>query len=275
MLTRRLPATGEEIPVIGLGTWQVFDVEATPSELAQRRAVLEALFAAGGRVIDSSPMYGRAEAITGMLLKDMDAREKAYLATKVWTQGEAAGIAQMEASFAKLQAGRTIDLMQIHNLVDWRTHLKTLRRWKGDGRVRAIGITHYTVSSLADLEAVIKTEAIDVVQLVHSIGVRAAEDRILPLCQERGVGVIVNQPFGQGGFFARVRGKPLPDWAAELGIASWAQLFLKYIVSHPAVTCAIPGTSKAGNMADNAAAGSGRMPDAAERRRMAQLWDRI
>ncbi len=275
MLTRKIAATGEDMPVIGLGTWQVFDVEATAAELAPRREVLDVLFAAGGRMIDSSPMYGRAEAITGTLLHQMQARDKAYLATKVWTTGEAAGIAQMQASMAKMAAGKTIDLIQIHNLVDWRTHLKSLRKWKDEGKVRSIGITHYTVSSLDDLAAVIKAETIDVVQLVHSIGVRAAEDRLLPLCAEKGVATIINQPFGQGAYFGKVKGKPLPDWAGELGIASWGQLFLKFIVSHPAVTCVIPGTSKPEHMRDNVAAGSGPMPDAKARARLAAVWDAL
>lgn len=275
MLTRKISATGDAMPVIGLGTWQVFDVEPIAAELAPRREVLDILFTAGGRMIDSSPMYGRSEEITGRLLADMRARDKAFLATKVWTTGEAAGIAQMQTSIARMQAGKTIDLIQIHNLVDWRTHLKTLRKWKDEGRVRAIGITHYTVSSLDDLAAVVLAEKIDVVQCVHSIGVRAAENRLLPLCAERGVATIVNQPFAQGGHFRAVRGKPLPAWAADLGIASWAQLFLKYIASHPAVTCVIPGTAKPEHMRDNVAAGFGPMPDAAGRQLMATYWDSL
>ena len=275
MLTRKVMATGEDMPVIGLGTWQVFDVDATPAELAPRREVLEILFSAGGRMIDSSPMYGRSEEITGTLLRQMHARDKAYLATKVWTQGEAAGIAQMQTSMARMQAGKTIDLIQIHNLVDWRTHLKTLRKWKDEGRVRAIGLTHYTVSSLDDLAQVIRSEKVDFVQCVHSIGVRSAEDRLLPLCAEKGVATIINQPFGQGAHFQKVRGKPLPDWAAEMGIASWGQLFLKYIVSHPAVTCVIPGTGKPEHMRDNVVAGSGPLPDAKGRQRLAALWDSL
>jgi len=273
MLKRAIPSTGEAMPVIGLGTWQVFDVDGAPEELAQRREVLSVLFAAGGRMIDSSPMYGRSEAVVGTLLSAMKARDKAYLATKVWTRGEADGIRQMDTSIARMQAGASIDMMQIHNLVDWRTHLKTLRAWKDQGKVRAIGITHYTVPALDELAAIVRAETIDAVQLVHSIGVRAAEERLLPLCAERGVAVIVNQPFGQGSFFRRVKGKALPDWAAEMGIASWGQFLLKYIVSHPAVTCVIPGTSRPDHMRDNVAAGSGPMPDAAGRRRMAAYWD--
>ncbi len=273
MLKRPMLSTGEAMPVIGLGTWQVFDVEGSPQDLAQRREVLDVLFAAGGRMIDSSPMYGRSEAVVGMLLSTMNARDKAYLATKVWTRGEAEGIRQMETSMARMHAGASIDMMQIHNLVDWRTHLKTLRAWKEQGKVRAIGITHYTVPALDELAAIVRAEKIDAVQLVHSIGVRAAEERLLPLCAEKGVAVIVNQPFGQGSFFRRVNGKALPDWAAEMGIASWGQFFLKYIVSHPAVTCVIPGTSKPDNMRDNVAAGFGPMPDAAGPRRLAAYWD--
>jgi diketogulonate reductase-like aldo/keto reductase len=273
MLKRSIPATGEEMPVIGLGTWQVFDVDGTPQELEQRREVLAVLFAAGGRMIDSSPMYGRSEAVVGTLLSAMTARDKAYLATKVWTRGEAEGIRQMETSMSRLQAGASIDMMQIHNLVDWRTHLKTLRAWKEQGKVRAIGITHYTVPALDELAAIVRAEKIDAVQLVHSIGVRAAEERLLPLCAEKGVAVIVNQPFGQGSFFRRVKGKALPDWAAEMGIASWGQFFLKYIVSHPAGTCVIPATSRPDNMRENVAAGFGPMPDAAGRRRLADFWD--
>jgi diketogulonate reductase-like aldo/keto reductase len=272
MLTRRIASTGEDVPVIGLGTWQVFDVAGSTAELDERRAVLETLFAAGGRMIDSSPMYGRAEAVTGTLLAAMGARDKAWLATKVWTRGEAAGIRQMNESFARMQAGRRMDLMQVHNLVDWRTHLKTLRKWKDEGRVGAIGITHYTVPALEELAAIVRTEKIDAVQLVHSIGVTAAEDRLLPLCAERGVAVVVNQPFGQGAFFRTVRGRPLPAWIADMGIASWAQMFLQYIVSHPAVTCVIPGTAKPEHMRDNVAAGIGRLLDAAERRRLAEFW---
>ena len=275
MLKRSIHSTGETMPVIGLGTWQVFDVDGSPEELAQRRDVLQVLFDAGARMIDSSPMYGRSEAVVGTLLSTMKAREKAYLATKVWTRGEAEGIRQMETSMARMQSGASIDMMQIHNLVDWRTHLKTLRAWKEQGKVRAIGITHYTVPALDELAAIVRSEKIDAVQLVHSIGVRAAEDRLLPLCAEKGVAVIVNQPFGQGSFFRRVKGKALPEWASDMGIASWGQLFLKYIVSHPAVTCVIPGTSRPDNMRDNVAAGFGPMPDATARRRIAAYWDAL
>src|SRR5262245_46839568 len=214
MLTRPIPSSKEPLPIVGLGTWQTFDVGADREALDQRKEVLRILFEAGGRVIDSSPMYGRAEEVVGTLLEEMGARDKAFVATKVWTSGESAGIKQMQASSAKLRT-RTIDLMQIHNLVDWRTHLRTLRAWKEKKTFRYIGITHYTDPALDDLAAVIRAERIDFVQFGYSIASRAAEARLLPLCAERGVAVIVNQPFDSGALFGQVRGKALPDWAAE------------------------------------------------------------
>jgi diketogulonate reductase-like aldo/keto reductase len=271
MLTRPIPSTKEPLPVIGLGTWQTFDVGNERAALDQRKEVLRVLFEAGGKVIDSSPMYGRAEAVTGSLLSEMGAHEKAFLATKVWTSGEAAGIAQMKASSAKLQSP-VIDLMQIHNLLDWRTHLRTLRTWKEQKKFRYIGITHYTDPALDELAAIIRVERIDFVQFGYSIASRAAEARVLPLCAERGVAVIVNQPFDSGSLFGQVRGKALPELASELDCVSWSQVFLKYILGHPAVTCVIPGTAKPEHMRDNVAAGLGRLPDAGERKRMADYW---
>jgi len=272
MLTRPIPKSNEQLPVVGVGTWRAFDIGSERTALEQRKEVLRVLFEAGGSVIDSSPMYGRAESVVGTLLTEMKARDKSFLATKVWTSGEAAGAAQMSASFAKLQAD-TIDLMQIHNLLDWRTHLETLRSWQEKGRFRYIGITHYATSALEDLAAVIQTEPIDFVQLAYSIDVREAERSLLPHAAERGVAVLVNRPFSTGGLFGQVRGKVLPEWAAELDCASWGQFFLKFILGHPAVTCVIPGTARPEHMRDNVAAGLGRLPDAAERRRMAAYWD--
>lgn len=272
MLTRQIPALAEPLGVVGLGTWQVFDVEATPAELSARREVLDVLFAAGGRMIDSSPMYGRSEAVVGTLLQQMQARDKAFLATKVWTSGEAAGIAQMQASAAKLQT-QTIDLMQIHNLVDWRIHLKTLRAWKDRGQFRAIGITHYTTSALDELAAILRTEVVDFVQMAYSLDVRDAEQRLLPVARDRGVAVICNRPFSGGALFAKVKGKPLPGWAADIDAASWGQVFLKYLIGYPAVACVIPGTGKPAHMRDSVAAGFGRLPDAKQRAAMAQWWD--
>ena len=273
MLTRPIPQTGEPLPVIGIGTWQTFDIAPGSGDLDPRREVLRALFDAGGTLIDSSPMYGRAETVVGSLLGDMQPPAKPFLATKVWTTGEAAGIRQMTESAAKM--GGPIDLMQIHNLVDWRTHLRTLRAWKAEQRVRYIGLTHYTVPALDDLAAALKSEPVDFLQFVYSINVRAAEQMLLPLAAERGVAVIINRPFDGGGLFQRVRGKALPDWAADFDCASWPQFFLKYILGHPAVTCAIPATARPERARDMLAAGNGRLPDAAQRKRMAAYWDQL
>jgi diketogulonate reductase-like aldo/keto reductase len=275
MLSRLIPSSGEPIPVIGLGTWQAFDIGTDPRDVAQRRAVLEALFDADGTLIDSSPMYGHAESAVGSLLAGMATRPRVFLATKVWTTGEQQGIAQMRDSARKMRADR-IDLMQVHNLVDWRTHLRTLRQWKEQGKVRYIGITHYTVSALDELERIIRTEPIDFVQLVYSIGTRAAEHRLLPLAAERGVAVIANKPLGSGAFMSHVRDKPVPAWAiSDLGIGSWAQFMLKFIVGHPAITCVIPATADPGHMQDNAAAGHGPLPTEDQRAHMASDWDRL
>jgi diketogulonate reductase-like aldo/keto reductase len=274
MLKRKIPSSGEMLPVVGLGTWQTFDVGSDRSELDQRKDVLRVLFEAGGSVIDTSPMYGRAEAVTGTLLAEMGGRDKAFLATKVWTSGERAGIQQMEHSATRMQA-KVVDLMQIHNLVDWRTHLKTLRAWKEKGTFRYIGITHYTVPALDDLAAIVRAEQLDFVQLGYSIGVRAPELKLLPLCHERGVAVLANQPFDSGRHFSQARGKPLPGWAADIDAKSWGQVLLKYLLGHTAVTCVIPGTAKPDHMRDNVGAGLGRLPDDALRRRMAADWDRL
>jgi diketogulonate reductase-like aldo/keto reductase len=274
MITRNIPHGGEALPVIGLGTWQTFDVGNDAAALDQRREVLRILFDAGGTVIDSSPMYGRAEAVVGTLLSQMHARSKAFLATKVWTSGRAAGEAQMTSSAVKLQAP-VIDLMQIHNLVDWRTHLSTLRAWKEQKKFRYIGVTHYTVGGLDELAAVIRSEPIDFVQLAYSINVRQAETRLLALAAERGVAVITNLPFDSGSLFARVRAKALPDWAAEFDCSSWSQFFLKFIIGHPAITCVVPGTARPDHASDNVAAGFGRLPNDAQRRRMVAYWEHI
>jgi len=265
--TRPIPKTGEALPVVGLGTWQTFDIGTGADERAPREEVLKLLFAGGGKVIDSSPMYGRAEAVTGDLLAKLGVQAKAFIATKVWTNGREGGIRQMEESFRKLRV-RHIDLMQVHNLVDWRTHLQTLRAWKDQGRVRYVGITHYTSSALDNLIAVIKAERVDFVQMAYSIAVRDAEKRLLPFAAESSVAVLVNRPFEGGDLFSKVRGKKLPPWAADIDCASWGQFFLKFILSHPAVTCVIPGTAKPQHMADNLAAGRGRLPDQTTRKKM-------
>jgi len=268
MLTRAIPSTGEQLPVIGCGTYRGFDIGSERGAYRRLEQVLDALFAAGGSVIDSSPMYGRAEAVAGELLAQSNAHKKAFIATKVWTREREAGIAQMQNSFKLLQTDR-IDLMQIHNLVDWKVHLSTLREWKAAGRIRYLGITHYTSSAFADLEAVMRAEALDFVQFNYSAVDQAAERRLLPLAAERNIGVIANYPLASGAALRGVSSRPLPAWAAEIDCTSWSQLLLKFVVSHPAITCAIPGTGNPDHMADNACAGAGRMPDEAMRARIA------
>ena len=273
MLTRPIPSTGEPMPVIGLGTYQVFDVGKLAARPALRQ-VTSLLLERGGRMIDSSPMYGTAEAVTGEVLADLKARPKAFLATKVWISGKERGIAQMRQSAERFRTD-VIDLMQIHNLLDWQVHLQTLRTMKDAGKIRYLGITHYTTSALGQLADIIARERIDFVQLGYSIETREPEARVLKLCAERGVAVIVNQPFEQGGLFAKVRGRALPDWAAEFDCTSWAQFFLKYLTGHPAITCVIPATEKPDHMSDDLAAGYGKQPDAKQRARMAQFWEKL
>ena len=259
MNTRPIPSSREELPVIGCGTYIGFDQAPGSPAYAALPGVVEALFAAGGKVLDSSPMYGRAEETTGELLAANGRRSDAFLATKVWTSGQKEGIRQMEESMRLLRSPR-IDLMQVHNLVDWRTHLATLRAWKNAGRIRYLGITHYTASAYAEVEAVLRAEKPDFLQINYALDDREAERRLLPLAAERGVAVIVNMPFGGGGLLRGLLAKPLPSWAAEIGCASWAQLLLKFVLGHPAVTCAIPGTRRREHMEDNVRAGFGSVP---------------
>ena len=272
--SRPIPRTGERIPVIGLGTWQAFDVPRDGPERVAARETLRALVELGGSVVDSSPMYGAAEQAVGALAAKLGLAGKLFVATKVWTSGRDAGVRQMEASFRKFGAER-LDLMQVHNLVDTDVHLATLARWKEEGRVRYLGVTHYAASGHPGLEAAIRTHRPDFVQLNYSIAEREAERRLLPLAQAEGVAVLVNRPVGQGRLFARVKGKPLPGWASEIDCASWAQVFLKFILGHPAVTCVIPGTRNAAHLADNLGAASGRMPDPQLRARMATYFDSV
>jgi diketogulonate reductase-like aldo/keto reductase len=265
--TRLIPSTREPLPVIGCGTYRTFDVGATPEERGPLLAVLKALFAAGGSVIDTSPMYGAAERVVGDLLVQTQNRSRAFLATKVWTSGQRAGLDQINRSFALLQ-DRRIDLIQVHNLLDWKVQLSTLRDLKSAGRIRYIGITHYSASAFADVETVLRSETLDFLQINYAMNDTAVERRILPLAADRGVAVIVNQPFGGGGLLGELRNRPLPSWAQEIDCQSWAQVLLKFVLSHPAVTCVIPGTARPEHMLDNIGAGFGRMPDAALRARM-------
>jgi aryl-alcohol dehydrogenase-like predicted oxidoreductase len=272
MLTRKIPRSGEAVPVIGMGSSGTFDVGDGADQRAELAEVLRTLFAQGGRIIDSSPMYGRSEAVIGDLLRDTQLASRAWLATKVWTRGRAAGAEQIADSMGKLRTTR-LDLLQIHNLLDWREHLPTLRALAESGKVRYTGLTHYRDDQHAALEEVLRAERFDWVQFNYSIGERAAEQRLLPFCAGQGIAVMVNRPFQDGALFERVRGRPLPGWAAELGIASWGQYFLKYAISHPAVTCVIPATSKAKHMLDNAGAGQGPLPDERQRARMVEYLE--
>lgn len=267
MLTRPIPRTRELLPVIGLGTWQTFNVGEDAQERAPLKDVLKRFLEAGGRVIDSSPMYDRAETVVGDLLEELGQSRTPFLASKVWTMGKAEGEAQMRTSVKRMGRGR-MDLMQVHNLVDARTHLATLREWQRAGRIRYIGVTHYQTSAFDKLEQLIRQEALDFVQLPYSLAMREAEARLLPACADHGVAVLVMSPFEQGSLFAQVKGKALPPWAAEFDCASWAQFFLKFIVGHPAVTCPIPATSNPKHLEDNLKAGFGRLPDEKTRAKM-------
>ena len=272
MATRPIPRTGAALPRIGLGTWQTFDVGADAGERAPRRVVLERFLAAGGRVIDSSPMYGRAEEVTGDLLADLGQLGTPFLATKVWTRGADRGVAEMRRSMARMRTS-TMDLMQIHNLLDWQTHLPILRAWKQAGTIRYLGVTHYAHDAFDELERIVRTEAVDFVQLPYNLADRAAERRLLPAAADTGTAVLVMRPFAEGALFERVRGRALPAWAADLACTSWAQLFLKFILGHPAVTCPLPATSKPAHLDDNVQAGRGPLPDAAQRRALLALLD--
>ena len=267
MQTRKIPSSGKSLPVIGLGSWQVFDVGASAADRAPLAQVVETLFAGGGSVIDSSPMYGKSEGVAGDILDAQKSRDKAFIATKVWTRGRQEGIAQMERSFAFFKT-KHIDLMQVHNLVDCDTHLATLKGWKSDGRISYLGVTHYTPSAFGELEAVMRREKLDFVQLDYALDDRAAEKTLLPLAAERGIAIVVNKPFGGGGLLRSLKGRPLPDWASETGCTSWAQIILKFVLSNPAVTCAIPGTANPQHMKDNMQAGVGALPDANLRAKM-------
>jgi diketogulonate reductase-like aldo/keto reductase len=267
MHTRLIPATREPLPVVGCGTYRTFDVGATPEQRAPLLEVLKVLFAAGGSVIDTSPMYGAAEHVVGDLLAQTQNRSRAFFATKVWTSGKQAGLDQINGSFELLQ-DRRIDLIQVHNLLDWKVQLSTLRDLKSAGRIRYIGITHYSASAFAEVESVLRSETLDFLQINYAMNDTAVERRILPLAADRGVAVIVNRPFGGGGLLGELRNRPLPSWAQEIDCQSWAQVLLKFVLSHPAVTCAIPGTGRPEHMLDNIGAGVGRMPDTALRARM-------
>ena len=259
MATRKIPSAtnNESVPVIGMGTWNTFDVSGSSSERAPLQKVLEVFYAAGARLIDSSPMYANAEGVTGDLVQKLGKQASTFYATKVWTSGRDKGVAQIEHSLRAMKTPR-LDLLQIHNLLDWRTHAETLRQLKSDGKIRYSGVTHYTVGAHSEIEAVLRTERFDFAQFNYSIGTRAAEQRLLPYCQDHGIGVLINRPFEEGGLFTRVGNRKLPGYAKEIGCTSWAQVLLKFVLANPAVTCVIPGTSNPRYMAENAGAGFGK-----------------
>lgn len=277
LLRRPIPVSGELLPAVGLGTWQVFDVATQAEELGQARAALSRFTELGGTLVDSSPMYGTSETVLGDLAAGLSVHKRLFLATKVWTSGREAGIRQMEQSIARMRVALKgpLDLMQVHNLVDAATHLATLREWKAAGRVRYVGVTHYHEGAHAELERALRSGGIDFVQLNYSLAERAADRRLLGLAADSRIAVIVNRPFAEGALFRRVAGKPLPGWAAEFGCASWAQFFLKWILAHPAVTCAIPGTRSAKHVEDNLGAATDALPDPATRRKMATHIDSL
>lgn len=265
LIQRAIPSTGEKLPVIGMGTSRTFDVG--PGERKALADVLQAFARGGARLVDSSPMYGRAEEVVGDLANQLNLRDSLFLATKVWTHGREAGLRSLERSLQLLRTSK-IDLVQIHNLVDTETQLATLRAWKEQGKIRYLGVTHYDESAFPELEKVLRQEKLDFVQFNYSIGERAAEQTILPLAQEKGVATLINRPFARGDLLRRVKDRPLPDFARDFDCTSWAQFLLKWIVAHPAVTCVIPATSNPSHLADNLAGGRGRLPGAEMRARM-------
>lgn len=274
-LQRPIPRDGSLLPVIGLGTWQAFDIDAADAAAnAEATATLQRLINQPRRVIDTSPMYGRAEAALGRLLSTVDTQRQSFIATKVWTTGAKEGRAQIEQSF-RLLGRDVIDLMQVHNLLDYATHLATLQSLKREQRIRYIGATHYTASAHKDLVRVIDSGAVDVVQINYSLLERDAAKTVLPAAAANGVAVLINRPFAEGAVFGKTRGKPLPDWAATIGCTSWAQFALKFILAETAVTCAIPGTRNPKYLADNLAAGDTPAPDAATALRMAAYFDAL
>lgn len=269
-LLRTIPSSGEKIPAMGLGSSRTFDVGPEEFEREPLLDVLEAFIQQGGRLIDSSPMYGTAETVIGDLAKQLNIQDKLFYATKVWTTGRRAGIEQMEQSMRRMKTD-VIDLMQVHNLVDTETHLKTLYKWKEQGRVRYIGITHYLPDHFDALEKVMRQHKPDFVQLPYSIVSREAEQRLLPLAADKGIAVLVNRPYERGALFKRVRHQPLPAWAGEFDCRSWGQFFLKFILANPTVTCVIPATSKLKHLVDNMGAGVGKLPDGEMQKQMYKL----
>ena len=271
MLRRTIPSSGESLPIIGLGTSRVFDVDPEDrEELKIRKEIIEVLLNNGGSLVDTSPMYGQSEDLLGAILDDYPRRNELFLATKVWIKGKPEGEQQISESFKKMNTAK-MELIQIHNLVDWKTQIKTLRQMKESGEISYIGITHYKSSAFKEMEDIIKKEPIDFAQFNYSIGERDAEERLLPICQEFGVATIINRPFMRGKLFRSFKNQTLPDWCKDYDINSWGQFFLKYIIANPAVTNIIPATSKSKNMLDNSIAGMGRVTDLKIQKRMLEM----
>ena len=270
LVLRAIPSSGERIPVIGLGTARTFDVSPDDKEaMSKLRQVLDHFYQGGGRVVDSSPMYGQAETVVGQLASELGIADDLFMATKVWTQGQDDGAAQMLRSEQRMGGG-PLELIQVHNLVDTQAHLETLKAWRKEGRIRYLGVTHSKTRAFDQLTKLCEQEPLDFIQFNYNILEREAEKRLLPAARDNGVATLINEPFERGTLFRRVRGHALPDWAADLGIKSWGQFFLKFIVSHPAVTCAIPATRDPKHAIDNIGAAHGYLPSLEERNRMAK-----
>ncbi|GEP01322.1 aldo/keto reductase [Methylobacterium haplocladii] len=274
LLMRAIPSSGERLPAIGIGTSRRYEVEPTPDKIAPLREAVERFVSLGGRVIDTAPSYGTAEDVLGQILPEGGLREKVFLASKVSERGREAGLAQIERSFQRMKT-KTIDLIAVHNLVDTDTNLATLRDLKRQGRIRYVGVTVWRDDQFPDLEAVMKREMLDFIQVNYAIDSRLAAERVLPLAQDRGMAVMVNVPFGRDRLFGAVKGKPIPDWAAAFGCANWAQFFLKYVLANEAVTCPIPGMAKAAYVEENVGAAKVRLPDAGERKKMEAFIDAV
>jgi aryl-alcohol dehydrogenase-like predicted oxidoreductase len=274
LIERAIPSSGERLPVIGVGTARRWEQATTPAEMAPLREVLRQLAERGGKVIDTAPSYGAAEALAGELVANLGTRAALFLATKVGAVGREAGLQEIEASFRRLRTPR-IDLIAVHNLRDTATQLRTLRELKQAGRIRYVGMTTSFPRQYPEFERTMRAETLDFIQVDYALDSRAAAATILPLATDRGMAVMINLPFGRGRLFQAVQGRALPPWASGFDCASWAQFFLKYIVSHPAVTCCVPGTAKVEYLHDNLGAAQGRLPDAATRRRMEEFIDKL
>ncbi len=269
ILTRAIPSTGEQLPVIGLGTWQTFDTGTITPEIEHLSAVLSTLIEGGGSVVDSSPMYGRSEETVGELSVQANINDKLFIATKVWCNGREEGIQQMQQSMQRLRRN-TLDLLQVHNLTDWKTHLPTLQQWKEAGTIRYTGITHYSENAYNQIEQILKTEKVDFLQINYSVDARKAEERLFPVAQERNVAIIINRPFQEGALLRRLARNRVPEWASEFGCETWSELLLKFIISHPAVTCVIPATSSPYHMESNLRVGAQQPPDDRVRHELAR-----